>query len=210
MVLDFQQMFPSEDGNHEARYQLLALLEAVLAGMDRLKDPGRLTLGRESEVSSDYYQSVIEEAVLPEKGFGAEKSVEELLKLLDGHRFLNRHYVANATPLPNNASIAGNLLMVLLNGNNLWDVDGTAEPGRKCRSRRCFLILSAMTGTRAAVLQPGAGREPFFSRSGWRSQTRTLKRISKERRIICTRSVQSFRISAFISRWKLPESGRTI
>lgn len=47
------------------------------------------------------------------------------MKLLDGHRFLNRHYVANATPLPNNASIAGNLLMVLLNGNNLWDVDGT-------------------------------------------------------------------------------------
>ena len=34
--------------------------------------------------------------------------------------------MANATPLPNNASIAGNLLMVLLNGNNLWDVDGTA------------------------------------------------------------------------------------
>ena len=126
MVLDFQQMFPSEDGNHEARYQLLALLEAVLAGMDRLKDPARMTLGRESEVSSDFYQSVIEEAALPEKGFGAEKSVEELLKLLDGHRFLNRHYVANATPLPNTASIAGNLLMVLLNGNNLWDVDGTA------------------------------------------------------------------------------------
>ena len=69
-------MFPSEDGNHEARYQLLALLEAVWAGMDRLKDPGRLTLGRESEVSSDYYQSVIEEAVLPEKASGRKKALK--------------------------------------------------------------------------------------------------------------------------------------
>ncbi|KAA6453521.1 pyridoxal-dependent decarboxylase [Bacillus swezeyi] len=126
MMQHLQNMFPSEDGGHEARFELLALLETVLAGMDELKDPSRLTLGPESEISSDYYQNIIDAAVLPEKGLGTKKSVEELLKLLEGHRFLNRQYVANATPLPNNASIAGNLLMVLLNGNNLWDVDGTA------------------------------------------------------------------------------------
>ncbi|MED2943844.1 pyridoxal-dependent decarboxylase [Bacillus swezeyi] len=126
MMQHFQNMFPSEDGGHEARFELLELLETVLTGMDELKDPSRLTLGLESEISSDYYQNIIDAAVLPEKGLGTKKSVEELLKLLEGHRFLNRQYVANATPLPNNASIAGNLLMVLLNGNNLWDVDGTA------------------------------------------------------------------------------------
>nr|WP_077737132.1 pyridoxal-dependent decarboxylase [Bacillus sonorensis] len=126
MMQHLQKMFPSEDGNHEARFELLGLLETVLSGIDKLKDPGRLALGTASAVASDYYEKVIDEAVLPVKGLGAKKSVEELLTLADGHRFLNRHYVANATPLPNNASIAGNLLMVLLNGNNLWDVDGTA------------------------------------------------------------------------------------
>lgn len=126
MMKHIQRMFPSEDGNREARYELLDLFETVLAGMDKRKDPKRLILGKEEDVSADYYQRIIDQAALPEKGLGAKKSVEQLLNLLDGHRFLNRQYVANATPLPNNASLAANLLMALLNGNNLWDVDGTA------------------------------------------------------------------------------------
>ncbi|MBU8787904.1 pyridoxal-dependent decarboxylase [Bacillus sp. FSL M8-0052] len=126
MMKHIQRMFPSEDGNREARYELLGLFETVLAGMDKRKDPKRLILGKEEHVSADYYQRIINQAALPEKGLGAKKSVEQLLNLLEGHRFLNRQYVANATPLPNNASLAGNLMMALLNGNNLWDVDGTA------------------------------------------------------------------------------------
>ncbi|MCY8271544.1 pyridoxal-dependent decarboxylase [Bacillus sonorensis] len=126
MMKHIQSMFPSEDGSREARYELLDLFETVLAGMDKRKNPHRLILGKEEHVTADYYQRIIDQAELPEKGFGVKKSVEELVKLLDGHRFLNRQYVANATPLPNNASLAGSLFMTLLNGNNLWDVDGTA------------------------------------------------------------------------------------
>ncbi|MDA1476075.1 pyridoxal-dependent decarboxylase [Bacillus sp. CLL-3-40] len=126
MMRHIQSMYPSEDGNREARYELLGLFETVLTELDQLKDPNKMTLGAEPDLSSNYYQNIINEAVIPEKGFGTRKTVEELVKLAEGHRFLNRHYVANATPLPNNASIVGNLLMVLLNGNNLWDVDGTA------------------------------------------------------------------------------------
>lgn len=75
MMKHIQRMFPSEDGNREARYELLGLFETVLAGMDKRKDPKRLILGKEEHVSADYYQRIINQAALPEKGLGAKKAL---------------------------------------------------------------------------------------------------------------------------------------
>ncbi|MDI5790545.1 hypothetical protein PO124_25180 [Bacillus licheniformis] len=69
--------------------------------------------------------------------------------------------MANATPLPNNASIAGNLLMVLLNGNNLWDVDGTAAARTEVQITAMLSDIVGYDRHKSGGLQPGAGREPF-------------------------------------------------
>lgn len=54
-----------------------------------------------------------------------EITISELMDLAKGHRYINSNYVANASPLANIPSILGNLVMVLLNGNALWDVEGS-------------------------------------------------------------------------------------
>lgn len=76
MMKHIQSMFPSEDGSREARYELLDLFETVLAGMDKRKNPHRLILGKEEHVTADYYQRIIDQAELPEKGFGVKKALK--------------------------------------------------------------------------------------------------------------------------------------
>ncbi|MER2060050.1 MAG: aspartate aminotransferase family protein [Niallia sp.] len=123
---DIQKLFPSMDGNNIQREELLAYFKTILTKIDELKDPNKLTLGEMPEYTEDYYNRVIEKADVPKKGVAMEEVIHKLLKLVEGHRYVNRNYVANAAPLPNIASIIGNLVMVLVNGNNLWDVEGPA------------------------------------------------------------------------------------
>lgn len=128
-----QQLFPSADGNQQQRDELLGHFKTILTKMDELKDPSKLTLGEMPNYTEDYYNQIIQSALVPEKGVSMDVTIEKLMELVKGHRFLNSNYVANATPLPNIASILGNLVMVLLNGNNLWDVDGSAAANAEVR-----------------------------------------------------------------------------
>lgn len=123
---DIQKLFPSMDGNNIQREELLSYFKTILTKIDELKDPNKLTLGEMPEYTEDYYNRVIEKADVPKTGVAMEEVMHKLLKLVEGHRYVNRNYVANAAPLPNIASIIGNLVMVLVNGNNLWDVEGPA------------------------------------------------------------------------------------
>ncbi|PAD35757.1 pyridoxal phosphate-dependent decarboxylase family protein [Terribacillus saccharophilus] len=123
---EIQKLYPSMDGNDFQREELLSFFKSILTKIDELKDPNKLTLGEMPEYTEDYYNRVIQKASVPNTGVSMEEVVQELLKLVEGHRFVNRNYVANAAPLPNIASILGNLVMVLVNGNNLWDVEGPA------------------------------------------------------------------------------------
>lgn len=123
---EIQKLFPSMDGNNFQREELLSYFKTILTKIDELKDPNTLTLGEMPEYTEDYYNRVIEKADVPQTGVSMEEVMQKLLKLVEGHRYVNRNYVANAAPLPNIASIIGNLVMVLVNGNNLWDVEGPA------------------------------------------------------------------------------------
>ncbi|MGN7178575.1 aspartate aminotransferase family protein [Paenibacillus sp. FSL R5-0490] len=123
---EIQKLFPSMDGNELQREKLLSYFKTILTKIDELKDPNKLTLGKMPEYTEDYYNRIIEKADVPKKGVPMEEVIQELLKLAEGHRYVNRNYVANAAPLPNIASMLGNLVMVLVNGNNLWDVEGPA------------------------------------------------------------------------------------
>lgn len=130
---DLQQLFPSADGNQQQREELLKHFSSVLTKMDEMKDPSKLTLGDMPDYTEDFYNRIIQNAQVPQHGVPMEETVDKLMDLVKGHRFLNSNYVANATPLPNIASIVGNLVMVLLNGNNLWDVDGSAAANAEVR-----------------------------------------------------------------------------
>ncbi|MEN2768085.1 pyridoxal phosphate-dependent decarboxylase family protein [Ornithinibacillus xuwenensis] len=123
---DIQQLFPSVDGNALQREELVSYINTILSKVDELKDPSKLTLGEMPDYTEDFYNRIIKQAQIPQNGLSMEKTVEKLLDLVKGHRYVNQNYVANAAPLPNIASIIGNLVMVLVNGNNLWDVEGPA------------------------------------------------------------------------------------
>jgi len=123
---EIQKLFPSMDGNDFQREELLSYFKTILTKIDELKDPNKLTLGEMPDYTEDYYNRVIQKANVPNKGVSMEEVIQKLLKLVEGHRYVNRNYVANAAPLPNIASIIGNLVMVLVNGNSLWDVEGQA------------------------------------------------------------------------------------
>ncbi|MFC3884983.1 pyridoxal phosphate-dependent decarboxylase family protein [Bacillus songklensis] len=120
-----QQLFPSADGNVEQREKILGYINTIFTNIDELKDPSKLTLGQMPNYTKDYYNRIIEESNVPRKGLPMEVTITELIDLAKGQRFVNSNYVANAAPLPNIASILGNLVMVLLNGNALWDVEGS-------------------------------------------------------------------------------------
>ncbi|MFD2046649.1 pyridoxal phosphate-dependent decarboxylase family protein [Ornithinibacillus salinisoli] len=123
---EMQKLFPSIDGNEYQREEIISHIKNIFTEIDELKDPSKLTLGEMPEYTEDYYNRVIQQAMVPEMGLPMEDTVQKLLNLVKGHRYVNRNYVANAAPLPNIASILGNLIMVLVNGNNLWDVEGPA------------------------------------------------------------------------------------
>lgn len=122
---DIQQFFPSIDGNFDQRNKLIGYIKDILNELDELKDPDQLTLGEIPDYKEDHYNQIIHTAEIPRQPIAMEKTIHELLNLAKGHRYINRNYVANAAPLPSIPAILGNLLMILLNGNNLWDVESS-------------------------------------------------------------------------------------
>lgn len=132
-VNDLRTWFPSIDGNEEQRKILLSGIERIIRELDEMKDPEKLTLGDMPNYTEDYYNKIAEKSIVPEAGANYDDVISSIMELSKGHRFINRNYVANATPLANVASILGNLLMVLLNGNNIWDVDGSAAANAEVR-----------------------------------------------------------------------------
>jgi glutamate/tyrosine decarboxylase-like PLP-dependent enzyme len=125
-MFDLQHLFPSANGEEKRRKEFLSYLGSVLEKIDNLKDENKLSLGEIPIYSEDYYNQKINSASIPHKGLPMEETIDELIELLQGQRFLNSRYVMNATPLPSIASLLGNFVMTLINGNNIWDVDGSA------------------------------------------------------------------------------------
>src|SRR4051812_7979204 len=100
-----QKLFPSVDENLEQRNELVTHLKSVINKIDALKDPSKLTLGDMPNYTEDYYNRMAQQAVIPEKGISMNETIDELMSLVEGHRYVNQNYVANAAPLPNIASI---------------------------------------------------------------------------------------------------------
>ncbi len=87
------------DGNDFQREELLSYFKTILTKIDELKDPNKLTLGDMPEYTEDYYNRIIQKADVPKTGISMEKVIQKLLKLVEGQRYVNRNYVANAAPL---------------------------------------------------------------------------------------------------------------
>ena len=138
-----QQLFPSVDGNKEQRQELIHYLSEVVTKIDSLKDPTKLSLGNIPNYTKNYYNELAQKAIIPDKGLTIEETIDELISLVEGQRYINQNYVANAAPLPNIASIIGNLVMVLVNGNNIWDVEGSAAASAEVKISS---MLSKMIG----------------------------------------------------------------
>ncbi|KGP72247.1 pyridoxal phosphate-dependent decarboxylase family protein [Pontibacillus yanchengensis] len=122
-------LYPSIDGNKASRDEMVSYLQYVLEQLDKMKDPNSLILGEE-QLNSDsktYYHMLAEQAFIPEKGHAIDQTLHQLIKLSEGHRVSNSNYLANASSMPNTASLVANFLMTLLNGNNLWDVEGSTS-----------------------------------------------------------------------------------
>jgi len=130
---DIQKLYPSVDGNKKDREWLLQNINKLMTALDEMKDPNKLTLGEMPNYTENYYNQIIEKVEVPQKGISIDDIIEQIIDLAKGHRYINSNYLANATPLPNVASILGNLLMVLVNGNNIWDVDGAAAANAEVR-----------------------------------------------------------------------------
>lgn len=124
---DFTGFYPSADGNAQQRAEFLAQITKLVSGLDAMKDPHSLTLGEADCNNPDFYNHLIASAQIPTKGYSLDTTITKLLDLSKGQRYVNSSYVANAAPLPTTSSILGNLLMTLLNGNNVWDVEGSAS-----------------------------------------------------------------------------------
>ncbi|MFG6147673.1 pyridoxal phosphate-dependent decarboxylase family protein [Halobacillus sp. B23F22_1] len=122
---EIQALYPSDDGNRAEREALLKQMEWIITAVDQLKDSRQLTLGQFSNTVESFYEEMVKEAIIPESPLPMDKVMDKLTQFADGHRYVNSRYVANAAPLANIPSILGNLVMVLLNGNNLWDVEGS-------------------------------------------------------------------------------------
>ncbi|WLR44374.1 pyridoxal-dependent decarboxylase [Bacillus carboniphilus] len=123
---EMQQLFPSIDGNEQQRNDFLGYVSELVSKLDELKDPKKLSLGEMPDYTKDYYEQVMNQAMIPENGVAIQELIDQLIELAKGQRYINSNYVANAVPLPNIPSLLGNLLMVLTNGNGLWDVEGAA------------------------------------------------------------------------------------
>lgn len=124
---NIQNFYPSVDGNEQQREAMLQAINTIITGIDTLKDPSKLHLGSMLPKQDNYYNNVVDQAQLPQTSSSLEETVNSLLPLLNGQRLINGSYVANATPLPTTSSIVGHLLMTLLNGNNVWDVECIAS-----------------------------------------------------------------------------------
>ncbi|MYL32381.1 aspartate aminotransferase family protein [Pontibacillus yanchengensis] len=123
------RLYPSVDGNKASRDKMVSYLQYVLEQLDRMKDPNSLILGKE-QLNSDsktYYYMLAEQAFIPQEGHSIDQTLRQLIKLSEGHRVSNSNYLANASSMPNTASLVANFLMTLLNGNNLWDVEGSTS-----------------------------------------------------------------------------------
>ncbi|CRK80214.1 pyridoxal phosphate-dependent decarboxylase family protein [Neobacillus massiliamazoniensis] len=125
-MLEIQKLFPSVNGDSLKREEFLSYIRDLLTKIDELKDENKLSLGEMPNYNKDFYNQKVVTSTVPQQGIGIEEIITSLVNLAKGQRIVNSCYVANAAPLPNTASIIGNLLMTLLNGNNIWDIEGSA------------------------------------------------------------------------------------
>ncbi|WP_438445329.1 pyridoxal phosphate-dependent decarboxylase family protein [Gorillibacterium sp. sgz5001074] len=121
-----QEWFPSADGDPSRRQQLQELLEELLAGADRLKNPDRVNLAGTKRRSEHFYRELLQESAIPQSGAPMKDVVPKLLELLHDHPYHTKYFLTNILPMASIPGIVGMLAAFLVNGNNLWDVYGPA------------------------------------------------------------------------------------
>ncbi|QHZ48649.1 pyridoxal phosphate-dependent decarboxylase family protein [Bacillus sp. NSP9.1] len=123
---DVQKWFPSEDGNEAKRHEFLNLIEQLIHGVDKLKNPEQVNLKGEKNRDGLFYETLVSESRIPDSGMPMKEVNEDLLKLLHGHPYHSKYFFTNILPMASIPGILGMLAAFMVNGNNLWDVYGPA------------------------------------------------------------------------------------
>ncbi|MFN2746587.1 pyridoxal phosphate-dependent decarboxylase family protein [Bacillus sp. z60-18] len=123
---DIQKWFPSEDGNEAKRHEFLNLIEQLIHGVDKLKNPEQVNLKGEKNRDGLFYETLVSESRIPDSGMPMKEVNEDLLKLLHGHPYHSKYFFTNILPMASIPGILGMLAAFMVNGNNLWDVYGPA------------------------------------------------------------------------------------
>lgn len=160
---EIQDLYPSYDGNPAKREEMFQYIKYMLSQFDSLKDPDSLFLGQSPSDQGDYYNQLIQEADIPYNALSIPKTIDNLMELAQGHRYSNKHYTANATPLPNIPSMLGNMMMVLLNGNNLWDVEGSGAAQAEVKVTSMLSKLVGYDPTQSAGYTTWGGQGAVFN-----------------------------------------------
>jgi L-2,4-diaminobutyrate decarboxylase len=124
--LKVQQLFPSEDGNPEQQQYVMKLIEQLVKGVDELKNPDGVNLKGNKDRSGTFYQSLILNNAIPDRGTSLEEVNHQLLELLHAHPYHTKYFLTNILPMASIPGILGMLAAFMVNGNNLWDVYGPA------------------------------------------------------------------------------------
>ncbi|WP_128896182.1 pyridoxal phosphate-dependent decarboxylase family protein [Longirhabdus pacifica] len=125
-IQQLQSLFPSADGNEEERKQFLQWIEQLVSGMDEMKDAERATLTGCKQREDICYEQIKIDSHIPHHGLKMEQVILLLLKLIENHPYHSKYYFSNIHPMASIPSMLGTLVMMLTNGNNIWDVSGPA------------------------------------------------------------------------------------
>lgn len=142
-----QTFFPSENGNKEERQRFLQLIEQLVAGVDRLKNPEGVNLLGEKQRSDTFYKDLIQTSTIPDDSMKQEEVNERLLNLLHNHPYHSKYFLTNILPMASVPGILGMIAAFLVNGNNLWDVYGPAGAEAEVR---VISMMSKLVGYDAA------------------------------------------------------------
>lgn len=124
--VDVSKWFPSDDGNEEQRTIFLKLIEQIIIGVDKLKDPERVNLKGNKNRDGNFYGDLIRTSEIPQASIPMEDVTESLLTLLHSHPFHTKYFLTNILPMASIPGILGMIATFMVNGNNLWDVYGPA------------------------------------------------------------------------------------
>ncbi len=123
---DVRKWFPSDDGNEAQRIVFLKLIEQLIGGVDKLKDPDRVNLKGNKNRDGNFYGHLIRTSEIPKESMPMKEVNDRLLTLLHAHPYHTKYFLTNILPMASIPGIVGMIAAFMVNGNNLWDVYGPA------------------------------------------------------------------------------------